>query len=246
MALAYIYTRVSTPEQNSNVDNNSIATQVHIASTFANSQGMEIMGIVSEVCSARYVSNQKELLKLFNTIKNNHKDNQVNILALDVSRFTRDLLGISEFFNEFKQYNISIIGIMDNVTFNTNKNDNNNTRFLEKLFDAKKESDKISQRCKISYEMRKAKGYRINVPYGKTQVFKKNKYSCLNNKPEIKNINLILKLRERNMLSIKQIEQYLSNNNITHRNGKPFTYSRIKTIIHRNTADCLVKKLQIM
>jgi DNA invertase Pin-like site-specific DNA recombinase len=246
MALAYIYTRVSTPEQNSNVDNNSIATQVNIATTFANNQGMEIAGITSEVCSARSVKNQKELLKLFNTIKNNHKEQPVNILVLDVSRFTRDLIGIGRFFDDFKKYHLSIIAITDNVIYKTNINDNENTRFIEKLLDAKKESDKISQRCKISYQIRKAKGYRIHVPYGKTRVFKKNKYSYLNNKPEIKNINLIIRLRDRNMLSIKQIEQYLNSNNITHRNGKPFTYSRVKTIIHQHSADALTKQMQFM
>lgn len=246
MVLAYIYTRVSTPEQNSNVDNNSIATQVNIATNYANSHNMEIAGIVSEVCSARSVKNQKELLKLFNTIKNNHKEQSVNILVLDVSRFTRDLIGIGRFFDDFKKYCLSIIAITDNVSYKTNINDNENTRFIEKLLDAKKESDKISQRCKISYQIRKEKGYRISVPYGKTRVFKKNKYSYLNNKPEIKNINLIIRLRDRNLLSIKQIEQYLNSNNITHRNGKPFTYSRVKTIIHQHSADALTKQLQVM
>lgn len=246
MALAYIYTRVSTPNQNSNVDNNSIETQISIASTYANSQNMEIVEIKSEVCSARNVQNQKQLIQLFNTIKKNYKYRSINILVLDVSRFTRDIFGIGKIFNDFKQYDISIIAITDNVFYKTNMNDANNTRFYEKLLDARKESDKISQRCKISYQIRKQKGYSINVPYGKTQVFKTNKYSKITNKVETKNINLILKLRDRNLLSVKDIVNYLDCNNIKHRNGKPFTYSRVQTILKKNSADALSKQMAVL
>lgn len=243
MAFTYIYTRVSTPQQNVNSDNNSIDTQMSIATDYAIQNNMEICNTVSEVCSAREVNKQKELVSLFKIIKNQHKYDIVNILVLDVSRFTRDLFGIGKYFGDLRDYNVTIIAITDNVRYKTNTNDIENIRFIERIVDAKKESDIISKRAKISYDYRKAKGYLINAPYGKTQVFKKDRYVRLTNKPEVKNINLILKLRSRNLLSINDIVNYLAINKITHRNGKPWTKSRVQTILRKNSTNTITQQL---
>ena len=226
----YIYSRVSTKEQSNDV-NGSFDTQLKVCTNYALTNNLAIKGVYNETCSARNVDNQKELKKLFTFIKRNYNE-QIYILVSDTTRFSRDLIGCAKLFESFKDCDIIIISINDYVFYHVNnKLEHTNSQFLDKLLDSKKEGDRISQRAKLSYAKRKANGYTINIPYGKLRkVTPTGKYRLFNNQNEQKIIKKVIKLTTSGF-SRPQIVKYLTDNNLTHRNGKPFTVSRISTII---------------
>ena len=62
MSSCYIIGRVSTAKQDINDNfNSSIDTQIDICTNFANNANLNVKNVIREVCSAREISNQKQL-----------------------------------------------------------------------------------------------------------------------------------------------------------------------------------------
>lgn len=231
--IAYIYTRVSTEAQNVTNDNNSsLETQATVCKDFAKNNNLTVNGVYEEVCSGRISDNQKELLKVFNKIKKQSSDTRIYLLTADVTRFSRDVTGISKIFENcsLKDHDIVIHSVRDNVSYTTyDKKNHNNTEFINKLLDSQKEWDKISQRAKQAYQARKARGHTFTrIPYGKMRSTSGYK----NNIVEKKIIKQILELKNQGYSRI-DIVKYLHDNDIMKR-GKMFTLSAVNIIIKNN------------
>jgi DNA invertase Pin-like site-specific DNA recombinase len=232
----YIYARVSTPAQNNNNHiNSSLDTQQKICTEYAQLNNMHIQNYYSEICSARLVSNQEELQKVFNVIKRSYRDSRIYLLVQDVTRFSRDITGIGKIFESLENKNIVVHSIKDNVSYITNEKTNFlNTEFMTKLVDSQKEWNLISRRSKQSSENRKARGYKGREPYGKKiKICKKGNYKYVDNPMEKKVIQKILNLNY-NGFSRKKIADYLNNKDITSRNGKPFSYQSVAYIVKKH------------
>lgn len=237
MSSCYIIGRVSTAKQDVNDNfNSSIDTQISICTNFANNANLNVKKVIREICSAREISNQKQLLQLIKNIKRvYHSTTRVYVLFKDVSRLSRDVTGIAKIFESLRDYNLVFYSVTEGLSYSTNDKLNyGNNDFIKKLTDAKNESDVISKRVKDSLNTRISKGFVPGrIPYGKTQICKSGFYTYKNNTMELKTIEKILKLSHRGD-SAAVIANKLNDSGMTHRGGVAFSRASIYNIIRKN------------
>lgn len=167
MPLVLIYIRVSSKHQ-SQYDNVSLEMQDKACREYAHKHFSPLVRYMfSDVCSARYMSNQKEFHNMYKLAIENPDS---IILVYNVSRFTRDAAaGISTLYS-LSQFNIKVISVMDNIVYPTNRNS-----FRLKLVEANEESDAISERVTNAIHFIKEKGGHIGrAPYGYKAVREEN------------------------------------------------------------------------
>lgn len=160
---AIIYARLS---KNNKYEQNSIDTQISICKKFADDKNLKIMGIISEIKSARKVHLLHSLNDIINTGKN------LILLINTVDRFSRDLIGGCKLLKKALSKNIQIIFVSEGLT-NTDVDLNHQIRV--KMSFSEQESDRMGERIK---RMKNAKRKRGEWPGGRTpygHVVKKKK-----------------------------------------------------------------------
>lgn len=268
---AIIYCRSSTQKQNE-YNHNSIEMQTFICRQYCFTNDLNVVSLITEICSARKISNQKKLLEIIN------KNSNINLIIYDASRFSRSILEGVHILNECKNKNIFIHNVKDN--YSTDKYQGY-LNFVDGIKNSELESKTLSDRIKSSIEHRQNLGEDFGNPsYG----YKKEKMNGVNKFIENENEQLIIEFATKlyygcslieadklmNVLTgekikslftepCKKIEygnftynmiaEFFNENNIKYRNNKIWTGSQISNIVKNkkrklslNDKELLIKK----
>ncbi len=155
-----IYNRISTQPKNininiSNTPYSSLESQQFANIQYANSKGMKIFQILSEVKSA-YNSKQTELKKLLSSCK--HK----NLFVTEVSRISRNCADFEEIANICIQ-NYHVIYISSSQSCFNLRNITDLYSMKNLVVQAENESRDIGIRIKRTYEMKKSKRDAVGI-----------------------------------------------------------------------------------
>lgn len=151
---------------------------------YCNKNNFTIINNISEICSARKMSNQKKLLNIINNNTN------INLIIFDVSRFSRNMEDGIKTYNLCKQKNINIHFIKDTIR---SSNINHFNIFSLSLLNAQNESDAISYRVTESVKYRKSLGNYIGKPkFGYTLIRNSNNILKIARHPQEYNILLLI------------------------------------------------------
>jgi len=164
---AVIYSRVSTKNQ---VFGSSLDLQKDISNIYCIKNQYNIKCCVNEVCSAKTIANQKNLLDIIN------KNNNIHLIICEPTRISRNLSEFTQLLKLCEQKNITIHFVADNLITN---NTNDIKKILSSIYDGEIEIKTLSKRIKKSIEHRKKNNtYLSSIPkYG----LQYNKYLVNNN-----------------------------------------------------------------
>lgn len=265
---AIIYCRSSTPHQNQ-YTHTSIEMQTFVCREYCYKNELQVVSLVTEVCSARQISNQKKLLKIINN------NNDINLIVYDASRFSRNILEGIQILNECRNKNIILHCVKD--SFSTYKYQGY-LNFVDGIKNGEAESKLLSDRLKSSIQHKRALGSEFGNPaYG----YKKEKNNGItkfvDNENEKKIINLATKLyygcsvKEANncILDITgenikslftepcakikfgnftygMIAEFFNEHNIKYRNEKEWTATQVSNIVKTNKRKLSINDVQLL
>ena len=183
-----IYARCSSKKQNSEITNSqSLNMQIHNCNQFCHNKQFSNINIITEICSATKIKNQKNLLDIIDTREN------INLVIFDISRFSRNIFDGTNLIKQCIEKNIIIYSIKEGLNTETK---HGMKLLIGELMNAQNESDSISYRVNESIKFRKSQGIFIGsrLPYGfKYSKFDKRK--IVKDESEQNIILLILKLK---------------------------------------------------
>lgn len=250
---AIIYCRSSSLKQNQ-YNHNSLEMQTFICREYCHKNQINVISLVTEICSATSIANQKKLLNIINTHSN------INLIIYDASRFSRNILEGIQLLNDCKNKNINIHNVKDNYTTN---NYQGYLNFIDGIKNAEAESKLIGERIKSSIEHRRRLGEDFgNPPYG----YKREKINNINKIIEYESEQNIIELGKKlyygctlieaniymkkitgnnikslftepcnkieyGNFSYSMLAEFFNQNNIKYRNDELWTTSRISNII---------------
>jgi len=195
---AIIYCRSSTQKQNE-YNHNSLEMQTFICRDYCFKNELNVISLISEVCSARKISNQKKLLEIIN------RNSNINLIIYDASRFSRNILEGIQVLNECKNKNIYIHNVKDNYTTHKYQGYLN---FIDGIKNGESESKILSDRIKSSIEHRQIMGEDFGNPsYG----YKKHKINGINKFIEDENEQLIIEFATKLYYgcSLKEVDKFM-------------------------------------
>ena len=155
-----IYARCSSKKQNNEANNaQSLEMQLHHCNNFCGKTQMMNIEIITEICSATKMSNQKKLLDIVNTREN------INLVLFDVSRFSRNIFDGTNLVKQCNEKKITLYSIKEGINTETK---HGIKMFIGELMNAQNESDSISYRVTESIKYRKDNGIftGARLPYG--------------------------------------------------------------------------------
>jgi len=163
---AVIYCRISSPNQS--IINNihlSIEHQLMKCKTYCEINDMNILEELSEIKSARNMSNLHKLIYILNTYSN------INLIIYNITRFSRNILQGLQYIDIAKKKNIIIHFVEESVETNHHLDLH---RIRLGLSQSEYESDTISKRVKANNIVLKNKGWCFGPPkYGQEVIFRK-------------------------------------------------------------------------
>ncbi len=153
---AIIYTRVSSKNQSFGT---SLDSQLELCKEYCVENNFKIISEISEVVSARNIEKQENLLKIFSENKD------FNLIILEPTRISRDLCGFINQYNYYKDNNITLHFVQDNLISN---NSIDFKKIISGVYDGENESIALSNRIKHSIKKRKSNGtyFPSTTPYG--------------------------------------------------------------------------------
>ena len=140
---AIIYCRVSTKIQ---TFGSSLENQKEISKLYCFENNFKILNTINEVCSAKNMDNQSELIHIINTYENIH------LIINDPSRVSRNLIDFTQMLQICENKKITLHFVTDNLITN------NNTDIkvaISSVYDSEIEIKTLSKRIKKNIEQRK-------------------------------------------------------------------------------------------
>ncbi len=155
-ANAIIYCRVSTQNQ---TNGTSFETQLNSGTAYCKNNNYKIIEIINEVCSAKEMTHQTQLINVINSNEN------INLIVYEPTRLSRNISDFTQLLHICEGKNITIHFVSDNLVTN---NTSDIKIILSSVYDGETEIKTLSKRVKASIEQRKKnKTYLPSTPkYG--------------------------------------------------------------------------------
>jgi len=224
----YIYNRVSTVKQTSDkklgLSSQKDLCDKYITQFYPNNQNiLKFYDIGSSYKSHKILFGMKDLIYKL-------KPNSL-ILISETSRLGRSKKMVEQILKIVKQKKSFIVSISEKLVFGKTKL--NDKIFIQKVIDAKKESDTLSLRIKNTQAYIKSNGgYIGKAPFGYT--IKKDHRNIPVLKEKLEDFELIDKIvnLSNDCLTYSEIKDVLNNQNILH-NNKMWSTHKIKEILNK-------------
>jgi len=211
-----LYCRVSTMDK----QENSLENQREKLVAYCKAFSINIVEVIEEKASGKNVSKREGLKRALNMLKN-QEANKLIVVKLDrLTRSVRDLGSLLDLFNE---NNISLVSLNETIDSSTVAG-----RLMINLLTsvAEWERETIVERVtEMSHHLKKNNRVYGEIAYGKSRVGK----NLVSNESELKNIKLIMKMREKGM-AYNKIATALNNKNILTKKGKHWASMQVRNI----------------
>lgn len=195
-----IYTRVSTDHQGK--FGVSLAEQEKACRDYAKSNGWNVQTVISEVASAKEMSNQKLLNQFVRS-----KPTDTVLLVYDVSRFSRNVVQGLNLARKLLDHNVQLRTVKDEFDMTAPSGEYNFTNLLNH---AEYEYKRITEKVKATKAFQKTRGYQYGTPrYGKAVTKDKNNIRKFTDNNQEQNVIRFVQLLKTRGTNIKDINYAL-------------------------------------